>query len=179
VAHEELYLIGPPGKLGDLENPISVSTRQLSELRLILPGPEHGMRQLLERAAERLGATLKVRAEVDALSETLKLVAADNGYTITSFAAARDDLVAGRVSAARIEDGAIQRTICVVRNPSRTLAAVKVEEMCLNLITSLIVKGHWNAELDLTRMPGAEGWFGRPQRRKLVKAAAASPRKKA
>jgi LysR family nitrogen assimilation transcriptional regulator len=177
VAHEELYLIGPPGKLGDVENPISISARQLAELRLILPGPEHGMRQLLERAAQRLNTTLKVRAEVDSLAETLKLVAADNGYTITSFAAARDDLVAGRVSAARIEDGAIHRTICVVRNPTRTLAAVKVEEMTINLVESLILKGHWNAELDRTRMPGSEGWFG--GRAKRTTRAAAARRKKA
>jgi LysR family nitrogen assimilation transcriptional regulator len=158
AAHEELYLVGPPGKLGDLDSPVSVSARQLSELRLILPSPEHGMRQLLERAAQRLGVTLRVWAEIDAFPQVMKLVAAGHAYTVTSFAAAREDLVAGRVSAARIEEGAIRRTICVVRNPSRTLAAVKVETITLNLIEALIAKGRWRAELDVTR---SGGWFGK------------------
>jgi LysR family nitrogen assimilation transcriptional regulator len=161
VAHEELYLIGPPGKLGELDNPISISARQLSELRLILPGPEHGMRQLLEREAERLSSSLKVWAEVDALPQIMKLVAGGHGYTITSFAAAREDLTAKRVSAARIEEGAIRRTVCLVRNPSRTLAAVRVEEFTLSTMDAMIAKGRWVAEPDVSRTLGSAGWFNR------------------
>jgi LysR family nitrogen assimilation transcriptional regulator len=176
VAHEELYLIGPPGKLGDLDHPISISARQLSELRMILPGPEHGMRQLLEREAQRLSASLKVWAEIDTLPQIMKLVAGGNGYTITSFAAAREDLTARRVSAARIEEGAIRRTVCLVRNPSRTLAAVRVEDFTLNLMDAMIAKGRWIAEPDVSRTLGSAGWFkgsgprpaktARPQRAK-------------
>jgi LysR family nitrogen assimilation transcriptional regulator len=161
MAHEELYLIGPPGKLGDLDNPISVSARQLGELRLILPGADDGLRQLLEREAQRLSVSLKVWAEIDALPQILKLVAGGHGYTITSFAAAREDLTAKRVSAARIEDGAIRRTVCLVRNPSRTLAAVKVEENMLVLVEAMIAKGKWTAELDVSRTRGSAGWFGK------------------
>jgi LysR family nitrogen assimilation transcriptional regulator len=176
LAHEELYLVGPPGKLGDFDNPISVSARQLGELRLILPGAEHGLRQLLEREAQRLGVSLRVWAEVDSLPPILKLVAGGHGYTITSFAAAREALGDKRVSAARIEEGAIRRTVCLVRNPARTLAAVRIEELVLNLAEAMIVKGKWNAELDVSRTRGSEGWFGRggatarPRRARKTKA---------
>jgi LysR family nitrogen assimilation transcriptional regulator len=176
LAHEELYLVGPPGKLGEFENPISVSARQLGELRLILPSGEHGLRQLLEREAQRLGIALRVWAEVDSLPQILRLVASGHGYTLTSFAAAREALSAKRVSAARIEDGAIRRTVCIVRNPGRTLAAARIEDLVLNLVEAMIAKGKWNAELDVSRTRGSEGWFRRdgaaakPKRARKAKA---------
>lgn len=150
IAREELFVVGPPGALGGLE--ASVGARALAELPLILPGPEHGLRQFLEREAHRLHVQLKVTAEIDALRHMLKLVGSGHGYTVLSLPAAADELAAGRVSIARLEDGGVRRTVCLVRNPERdiTRAAVRIEVLTIRVVERMIAKGLWKAELPTT-----------------------------
>ena len=75
-------------------------------------------------------------------------MAAGHGYTILSLSAVRESLESGRVSAARIEDGAMRRTLCLVRNPASvvTRASVRVEDLMLKIMRRLITKGQWRAE---------------------------------
>ncbi len=49
LAREELYLVGPAGRFGALDTAAPVSSHELGELPLILPSPQHGMRQFLDR----------------------------------------------------------------------------------------------------------------------------------
>jgi LysR family nitrogen assimilation transcriptional regulator len=147
IAREELFIVGPPGALGGLQT--SVSAEELASLPLLLPGPEHGLRQFLEREAHRLHAPLTIVAEIDALRHILKLVGSGRGYTVLSLPAAAEDVAAGRVSIARLQDGSIRRTVCLVRNPERevTRAAVRIEILTLRLVERMIAKGLWRAEL--------------------------------
>jgi len=148
LAREELYLVGPAGRFGALDTAAPVSSHELGEMPLILPSPQHGMRQFLDREAHRLGLTLKVRTEIDALAHIAHLVSDGYGYSILSLPAVREDLAAGRVSVARIENGAIRRTLCLVRNPSSvvTRASVRVEDLVIKIMRQLIIKGRWRAE---------------------------------
>lgn len=148
LVREELYLVGPPDRFGALDNASPVSVHELDNLPLILPSPQHGLRQFLDREAHRLGIEMKVSTEIDALAHIAHLVADGYGYSILSLPAVRAELAAGRVSVARIEDGAIRRTLCLVRNPSSvvTRASVRVEDLVIKIMRSLIVKGRWLAE---------------------------------
>jgi LysR family nitrogen assimilation transcriptional regulator len=148
LAREELYLVGPPGRFGDLETAPSVAAEEITALQMILPSPQHGLRQFLDREASRLGISLNVLIEIDALPHITQLVANGRGCTVLSLPAVRDDLAAGRVSVARIEDGAIKRTLCLVRNPTSevTRASIRVEDLALKIMRRLIVTGRWSAE---------------------------------
>ena len=150
LAREELYLVGPAGRFGALDAAAAVSARELAEFELILPSPQHGMRQFLDREAQRLGLNLKVGTEIDALAHIPRLVADGYGYSILSLPAVREDLAAGRVSVARIESGALRRTLCLVRNPSSmvTRASVRVEDLFVKIMRQMIIKGRWRAEPD-------------------------------
>jgi LysR family nitrogen assimilation transcriptional regulator len=150
LAREELYLAGPPGKLAGVVEGVSVPIQALGELPMILPGPEHGMRQFIEGEAHRRHVQLRVRTEVDSLRHMLRLVGGGYGYTVATLPALADDLAAGRLSATRIEGGAIRRTVCLVRNPDRemTRASVRIEALIIRLIERMIAKGSWQAERD-------------------------------
>lgn len=149
LAREELYLVGPPGAFGNADAPSSVAAERLSEFPLILPGPLHGLRQFLDREAARLGVSLTVAIEIDALAHINTLVAAGHGYAILSLPAIGEDLKAGRLSAARIGGGALRRTLCLVRNPSRLItgASVRIEDLTVKLTERMIAKRRWQAEL--------------------------------
>lgn len=147
LAREALYVVGPPGRFSGIDTS-TVRIAELSELPMILTSPQHGLRQFLDREAERLGFTLNVGTELDAMSHIASLIADGHGYTILSLPAVHEHLAAGRVSAARIENDAIRRTLCLVRNPSGvvTRASVRVEDLTLKVMRRLIAKGKWRAE---------------------------------
>jgi LysR family nitrogen assimilation transcriptional regulator len=147
LVSEVLYVIGPAGRFAGIEAP-SLALSDLDQTPMILPSPQHGLRQFFDREAQRLGFTLNVKAEVDALAHITSLVADGHGCTIMSLPAVHAELQAGRVSAARIENDAIRRTVCLVRNPSCvvTRASVRVEDLTLKVMRSLIATGRWRAE---------------------------------
>lgn len=147
LASEALYLIGPPGRFSGIDSS-AVSVQELSELPMILTSPQHGLRQFLDREAQRLGFTLSVGTELDAMAHIASLVSEGHGYTIMSLPAVHEQLQSGRLSAARIENDAIRRTLCLVRNPSCvvTRASVRVEDLTLKVMRRLIAQGKWRAE---------------------------------
>lgn len=146
LARESLFVIGPAGRFAGIDAS-TVSLQELSELPLILTSPQHGLRQFLDRESHRLGFSLNVRVELDAMNHIGNLVAQGYGYTVMSLPAVSDLLQSGRVSAARIEDDALCRTLCLVRNPSRvvTRASVRVEDLTLKILRRLIAQGRWLA----------------------------------
>ena len=152
LATEELYLVGPAGRYGDLGALPDVAAADLAALPMILPGLPHGLRQVIDHAAARFGAVLQVRQEIDAMAHIGALVAAGYGYSILPLPAIAEDLAAGRVSIARIGGGAIRRTLCLVRNRSQvaTHASVRCEDLTVKVLSRLIETGAWRARPDAT-----------------------------
>lgn len=148
LAREELFLIGPAGEFAGLAEPMTVSADQLGALPLILPGPQHGLRQFIEQEAARLGFVPQVAQEIDAMAHMGALVAAGHGYSILPLPTVADDLKAGRVSIARIADGSLRRTLCLVRNNGQlvTHASVRGEDLTVQVLAGLIASGKWRAE---------------------------------
>jgi len=148
LATEELYLVGPPGRYGKLRAPPSVAITELDKLPMILPGPSHGLRQLIEQETTRLGLSMTVRLQIDAMAQIGALIARGHGYSIMPLPAITEELVAGRVSIARIADGAIKRTLCLARNNSQvvTHASIRCEDLTTKVLASLIRKAIWVAE---------------------------------
>ena len=146
LAREDLYLVGPRGRLGTEEGP-AVSLAALTATPLVVPGPAHGLRQALECEAARLGVRLSIASEIDTLEHIVGLVADGRGFSILPLAAMAGDLRAGRISAAKVE-GAFQRTLYLARSLDRPAspAALRVEALVVERITALIASGAWAAE---------------------------------
>jgi len=150
LVREELYLMGLAGEFGSLEGPTDVSLEALANLPLITAGPQHGSRQLLEREATRLGFGFTIAQEIDAVDVTAGLVGKGYGYAILPLPVFADQATAGRVSVARLGNGAIERSLSLVRNPSSVLthASVRVEDLTHKIMTRLVETGRWKAVIE-------------------------------
>jgi LysR family transcriptional regulator, nitrogen assimilation regulatory protein len=150
LASEELYLVGPAGRFGTEQDMPDVALSELADLPMILPGQPHGLRQLIEHETARLGAGLKVDRDLDALAHLGGLIAAGHGYSILPLGIVADDLLAGRLSVARIEGGAMRRGVALVRNSGEivTHASVRCEDVVREVLARLIADGKWLAVSD-------------------------------
>ena len=148
LAAEELYLVGPAGIYGNLDALPDVPVEKLAGLPMILPGPEHGLRQVVSQTAARCGVALTVRQEIDAMAHVGSLVARGHGHSILPLPVIADDLALRRVSIARIGGGKFRRKLCLVRNGNKlvTHASVRSEELFINVLLRLIEKRAWLAD---------------------------------
>jgi LysR family transcriptional regulator, nitrogen assimilation regulatory protein len=148
IATEELFLIGPPGAYGTLAELPDTPACTLEGIPFILPGLPHGLRQIIEVVAADIGIALTVRQELDALAHIGPLISAGYGHSLLPLSIVSEDLIAGRVSIARVEGGAFSRTLSIVRNSGQivTHASVRGEDLTLKVLRRLIDKGAWNAK---------------------------------
>lgn len=127
VLIEPMYLIGPGVQRNGL--PPASEDLRLEELPLILPGPTHRLRLLLERALAEKGALLNLKMEVEGLVTTKALVAAGLGYTLFLYGAVHQQVLDGRMSAARLRHPEINWTLSLVyrteQREMRPLAVIR------------------------------------------------------
>lgn len=156
LVREELLLCGPPHDAsGDTGEPdVGVPLAALAGLPLIAPGPQHGLRQMLEREAAQIGVQLSVVHEIDSLSQILTLVERGHGWAVLPEPVIADMVRAGRTSCIRVQGQALSRSLTLVRNPNHVVsyASVRVEDLTFQIMHRLIEAGDWPAEaMDFAR----------------------------
>jgi len=147
---EEIFLVGPPGRFGaSPELAPMVTASQLDGFGLIIPGDQFDLRHFFDREAARLGFSYRLLMEVEAVGLVIELIARGHGWSVLPLPAIEDALGEGQVSIARIGDGSVRRTLCVVRNRAQvvTHASVIVEDAMTRMIARSIASGRWSAEL--------------------------------
>lgn len=89
VAEEELYVAtyDPSLVAPFLDADGNIPMADVARLGLIMPGLEHGLRNLVEATARRHGFALNVSQEIDASTQIFELVHCRNAATICSLAA--------------------------------------------------------------------------------------------
>ncbi len=97
LLQEELVLLVPPGH--DISAEIEASA--LLDLPLILPGPAHGLRQLLEGWARARGIRLAVNIELDSYQNIKELVERGKGVSILPLHAVAREAAAGTLKVVR------------------------------------------------------------------------------
>ncbi|MGG5807792.1 LysR family transcriptional regulator [Falsiroseomonas sp. CW058] len=127
----------------------AVRFEEVARRRLILPGPQHGLRLLVEAEAGRRAIALDVAVEADDLPVLKGLVLRGLGATILPRAAVHEEVAAGRLCAAPIIDPHLSRKLVVAeplgRQPSnavRRFAAVLREE-----VSAMVRGGVWDGQL--------------------------------
>lgn len=113
LVEEPLFVVAPRDASLRVDVPIKLAS--LADKTLILPGPQHGLRKLLQGPVQRAGVELKVRVEVDSLQAQLELVRTGFGWTILPPSATTVELAAGQISAAPLCEPEVVRHIVIVR----------------------------------------------------------------
>ena len=150
LASDELFVVGPPGRFGSSDAPAVVSFAALAGESLFAPGPQNGLRQLLEREAARTGIELRIAQDVDALDTMIGLASGGRGLAVLPQCAVAEAVSGGRLSVARLSENGLRRNLSIVRNPSHVLtyALVRVENLTRVVMARLIADGRWQGRLE-------------------------------
>ena len=95
---EDLVLVGPQDLLPAPTEDDAVAVADLAEVPLLLPGPSHTIRQVVEEALSAVSTSANVVAEVEALSLATRAVRAGLGATVLPESIAERILRRGNLS---------------------------------------------------------------------------------
>lgn len=127
----------------------AISFAEAARARLILPGPQHGLRRLVEAAARDAGLSLCVAVEADDLHIQKDLVRRGRGATILPPAAVHAEVAAGALAAAPIVDPPLTRKLMLAeplgRRPSN--AALRCAAVLREEIAAMVAAGLWQGQL--------------------------------
>ncbi len=147
---EDLFLVGH--RDAGLTSQKTVAFKDLVNMKLILPGPNHSLRQLIEREAAIAQIGLDVPVEADSLQTLKDLCRSGLGYTILPLAPIHEQVIAGELSIAPIVKPTLSRKLIVAQPLSRP-SSNAVEKFAGELqmeVEEMVKSGVWGGRL-LTR----------------------------
>jgi len=142
---ERLVLVGPRDCKLDIKNPVLFRT--LADLRLVLPSKPHGLRAVVDSAANKSKISLNIRFEADSFLVLKDLVQEGLGYTILPTSAfKKEQLESSFRIAPLIQPKVIRHIVMATKTdnvPSR--ATVAVSKLLLDETRSLVKNKEWDA----------------------------------
>ncbi|QCI67180.1 LysR family transcriptional regulator [Phreatobacter stygius] len=162
LLYEELVLVGPSTARLDAEVPMPVAA--LAGLELVLPSRSHGLRAVVETAAQKARIDLTVRFEADSFRVLKDLVEAGLGYTVLPISAIRREERAGLFKTAPLEKPKVTRQIILALPSSRTdtRATRALVDLVIDEIATLVANGDWVA-VPSAELRGRNGSAAPPQ----------------
>ncbi len=148
VLTEDLCLFAVPGQAPALpEGPVPLPAA--AALPLILPGLSHGLRDLVEEAAQRSGVSVAAPVEIDSYARIKELAARGHGYGVLPRVAVEAEIASGRFRAWPLGIPPLKRRIYLAHPAERPLsaAAAAVRGLALGLLRDFVRAGRWTAEL--------------------------------
>jgi LysR family transcriptional regulator, nitrogen assimilation regulatory protein len=147
---EEICLFANPSFEGvDRLNGLSVPLREAVRLPLIVPGPKHGLRELIDDAAMSVGAMVDPAIEIDSYSQIKKLALRGMGYGILPRMAVQRETDAGLFRMWHIEQPEITRKVYLAYSTERPLrtAPRAIGQLAWEILRELVRDAVWTAEL--------------------------------
>lgn len=147
ILAEDLWLVGPTTPTAGAPSAAGpVPFAEVARLPLILPSPNHGLRELLDREASHHALALDTVIEVDSYANIKGLVEAGMGCSILPFSAIAREAQEGRLRAWQIEQPSLRRAVHLVRPADRplTYAATIIEALCRATLINLAETGAWS-----------------------------------
>ena len=125
----------------------SIRLAQALELPLIVPGPGHGLRDLLDRSASAIQHRLAPTIEVDSYHQIKHLVARGLGFGLLPAVALKQELAAGSMRAWSVTEPALQRHIHLAHRAGQPLsrAAEAVARLAWSLLAGMVRDRDWIA----------------------------------
>jgi LysR family transcriptional regulator, nitrogen assimilation regulatory protein len=127
--------------------PLNLSMHDLARWPLVLPGPDHGLRRIIDDACGPLGIALNVVAEIESLSSVKRAVEAGLGCTILPKGSVAEEVADGRLRPSDIDSPSmIRRVVCAtsVTRPGTT-AGTAVMELVSDVLRQMVDDGSWPA----------------------------------
>lgn len=143
LLEEGVWIVGLPDTGLSAKAPFSFS--KLNDMPLVLPSAPHGLRSLVENAANSVGTSLNVVAETNAMSIQKSLVLAGHGMTILPSIAVADDIARGILVAAPLVNPSLTRKI-VLALPTNRNTTSSVHAVVTNLVQCMkesVHRGNW------------------------------------
>ncbi|CAD5367168.1 Transcriptional regulator [Rubrivivax sp. A210] len=119
----------------------------LARWPLVLPGPDHGLRRIIDDACGPLGIALDVVAEIESLSSVKRAVEAGLGATILPKGSVAEEIAAGRLRASDIASPGMSRRVVCATSVTRpgTTAGTAVMNLVSEVLRQMVDDGSWPA----------------------------------
>ena len=115
-----------------------INFAELADIELLMPASPHGLRELMEAGAARLGLRLKIRFEVQSISVLKELVEQGICATVLSYGAVARECQKGRLVAAEIVNPTVKRIAYLAYSLRRPRS--KAKDAVLAFIRELALK---------------------------------------
>ncbi len=147
LLNETLHFVAAPQP--GLSPHHAVAFTEVAAERLVLPGPQHGLRKLVDDVALQRGLSLSIAVEADDLQVLKDLSMRRLGATILPLAAVRQEVEQGRLAAAPIVDPALSRRLVVAEALGRQMsnAARAFARELRAEVTDMVQAGIWTGQL--------------------------------
>lgn len=155
LALDRLMIIGPVGSC--ITSQSGGSLEWLSKQRLVLPSKHHGLRQLIERAAQRKGLRLDVRIEADSFRAMIDIVERGIAFSVLPPSAIVRERERGSLEVDLLSNPRVPRRLVLARSPdSSPSLAVEAIAALIKAETAAVARtGIWSvaSQAAATAMP--------------------------
>jgi len=138
----------------------TVKLKDAAVLPLIVPGPGHGLRDLIEEAALLARVSIEPAVEIDSYNQIKKLVTRGLGYGILPRMAVDHEAAAGQFRTWQFESPALTRKVYLAYSTERPLLTAHraVGQLAWDILRRLVGDGAWTADLsDESQRPSLYG----------------------
>lgn len=143
---DQLMLVGPASS--DLRPDCPVKVRDLASFPMVLPSHPHGIRVVVENAARRVKADLKIKFEADSFLVLKELAQLGLGYTVLPYTSFSREAEAGLLRHAPLVDPPVMRQLVLGTQINEESRARKtVVRLVRDEIKGLVKGGAWPAQL--------------------------------
>lgn len=128
--------------------PHKLSLAELARWPLVLPGPEHGLRRIIDDACAPHKLRLNVVAEIEALNSVKRATEAGIGNTILPLGSVAEEVEQGRLRTAEIDDSRMARRVICATHAGRpaSLARSAVIALVRDVMRERVESGAWPAK---------------------------------
>lgn len=148
LLEEELTFFGPPGDVASDDLPPSgepVDFAQAAALPLILPGPSHGLRELLARRSSSADIVLDTVIDIDSYRNIKELVRAGFGYSILPAHSTAREVGEGALRAWPVAGPPLRRSVHLAHSVERPMsnAVGAIRTLAGDVLRDLVGTGRW------------------------------------
>jgi LysR family nitrogen assimilation transcriptional regulator len=118
---------------------------EIAKLPLVLPTTRHGLRQIVDEAADKRGIELNLLMEIDSVHASKELVERGLGYTILPMGAVFHEIEEGRLIARAIAQPQLSRKMYLAYSAKRpsSKGALAVRQVMRDVVAAGLAAGNW------------------------------------
>lgn len=147
---EEICLFAKSDHVGRMKSePSTIRLGDIADIPLVVPGPGHGLRELIDSSAMAARIAIRPEIEIDSYNQIKKLVERGVGYGILPRMAINNEVERGAFRMWRFIDPMITRKVYLAYSTERPLAAAPraVAQLAWEILRDLVREKHWTATL--------------------------------